>query len=79
MRMYSEIVKILELKPIDYDMEIRKHEFIVQRLKTIKEMEDILQGKSAKYQKYMRDKTFLGSIEYNLRIEKELLQDLYRM
>jgi hypothetical protein len=58
------------------DMEIRKHELIVERLKAIKEMELILQGKVSRYSKYMNDNTFIQSVKTRLKFEYELLADL---
>lgn len=58
------------------EMQIRKYELIVFRLKNIKEMELILVGNSKRYKKYMNDEVFIEGVKHRLEIEKELLEDL---
>lgn len=58
------------------DMQIRKYELIVFRLKNIKEMELILAGNLKQYKDYMNDKVFIEGVKCRLEIEKELLEDL---
>jgi hypothetical protein len=66
---------------IDFEIDpmIRKHTLIVQRLRNIKEMRQILNGESITYKRYMNDTVFLKSVKHNLNIEEDLLNDLLTM
>lgn len=64
---------------MDIEKEIRRHMLAVEQLNSIKEMEEILAGKSTKYRKYAHNVKFLEGVKYRLEIEKELLQELLSM
>jgi len=58
------------------DREIRKYELIVLRLKKIKELGLILEGKDLRYKNNMNSYTFIEDVKRNLKMEKDLLEDL---
>ncbi len=55
----------------------RIEKLIRKRKNNIKLYESILQGKVHKYKKYMNDNTFITDVTNRLKIESELLEDLY--
>jgi len=56
--------------------EERKVYLINLRKRNIKEFERILEGRHPKYKKYMNDRTFLNSVQKQLEIEGDLLEQL---
>lgn len=57
-------------------VEERKEYLINLRKGNIKEFERILKGKDARYENNMNDQTFLRSVQHQLDMERDLLEQL---